>query len=267
MRKRKILIRILLAVGILFGAMALRQMWYNQRGSETYQNAARLAFSGTPRQEAPEAPTEEPKAQWIPAPVEEEDPHLEELKALDLEALRQVNPDVIGWVRIPQTRIDYPVLQGEDNEFYLKHTWEGKPNGVGAIFMEHQNLTDLTDFNTILYGHNMNDGSMFAQLKRFASKWQWERSPYVYLATDQGVYRYEIFSAYQAKVDSIAYRLSFRQADMQKEFLVQSKSASQLYNDVAPEITDRILTLSTCSGNGYTNRWIVQARLKMIRVQ
>ena len=211
--------------------------------------------------------TEPEEIRWVPAPVEEEDPHLDTLAETDLDALRQVNEDIIGWILIPDTVINYPLLQGEDNDYYLKHTWQGKKNVAGAIFMEYRNEPDYEDFNTILYGHNMNNGSMFASLRRYAGEKYWKKHPYVYLATDAGVYRYEVFSAYRADVGSTTYGLSFQQEETRKEFLIHALENSKINTGVIPEITDRILTLSTCSGAGYSTRWVVHARLKMVQEQ
>lgn len=209
--------------------------------------------------------TAEPEIRWIPAPVEEEDPHLEELKKIDLNALRQANPDVIGWILLPDTDINYPIMQGTDNDFYLNHTWLGQPNAMGSIFMEHRNLPDFTQFNTILYGHNMISGSMFSDLRHYTGASFHRDHPYVYIVTDEGVLRYEIFSAYQADLGSTTYGLSFRQEETKKEFLIHALSSSKFDLGVAPDLTDRILTMSTCSGTGGSTRWVVHARLKMMQ--
>ncbi len=264
---KKYLRLLLLAVGLIGLAVVLRQMLLNSQGEQSYTEAAQLAFRPQAAVEIPQPQQTEtlPPEVWIPASIEEEDPHLETLKALDLEALRAVNPHVIGWILIPETKINYPLMQGEDNDYYLKHTWEGKRNAVGSIFLECQSSPDLTDFNTIVYGHNMNNGSMFAGLRKYSSEWYRQNHPYVYIASDLGVYRYEVFAFYQAPVDSLTYALSFPSDADRTAFLNHAAASAQQDSGIQPEITDRILTLSTCSGAGYTNRWVVQARLKMVK--
>ena len=161
---------VLLAVCIASTVLLLRQFRDNAGGSEAYDAALEIALSQQTADvpastEADAADDNAPTAErWVPAPITEEDPNLETMAAINLEALRQVNPDVIGWVMIPDTKINYPILQGTDNDYYLGHTWQGVKNSVGSIFMEYRNTPDFTDYNTILYGHNMNDGSMFANL-------------------------------------------------------------------------------------------------------
>ena len=105
---------------------------------------------------------------------------------------------------------------------------------------------------------------MFAQLHRYGENGFREAHPYVYILCDTGVLRYEIFAAYRADVDSVAYGLSFRQEKTRAEFLLHALENSRIDTGIVPEKNDRILTMSTCSGAGYTNRWVVHARLKMI---
>ncbi len=260
--------RILLIVGVVSLFFFGLQAFFSVSADASYESAAELAFSAQTRRDKLTLPTEPPEPNtWIPAPVEEEDPNMDVIRKVNLTALREVNPDIIGWILVPETRINYPIMYAEDNDYYLNHTWEKEANAVGSIFLECRNSTDLTDYNTIIYGHNRTDGSMFADLRKFSADWNYQRSPYVYIVTDDGVFRYEIFSSYQAPVDSFTYGLSFNEGKTRANFLIQSKEASRVNTDVYPEINDRILTLSTCSGAGYGNRWVVQARLKMMLVE
>lgn len=267
--KKKLRI-LFLIVFLISTALLLRQVLDNAGGSSSYDDALSIATSGgskkTASEKAEAAVTEEEKPEWVPAEITG-DEHLDALADIDLEALREVNPDVIGWIRIPDSNVDYPLLQGTDNDYYLKHTWDGKENSVGSIFLEHRNSPELTDFNTIVYGHNMNDGSMFANIKRYNTEWYWERHPYVYVLTDAGAYRYEVFSSYEATTDSQTYGLSFNQGKTRASFLEHAIQKSAAYTGVRPEMTDRILTLSTCSGMGPKNRWVLHARLKMVKAE
>lgn len=267
-KKRILTLLLVVFCGSTF--LLLRQAADNAGADSTYEDALAIA-SGSPgairqaeTQQPEETQPEEPAAPvWIPAPVED-DPYMEELAAISLEALREINPDVIGWIRIPDTRIDYPLMQGTDNDYYLNHTWDNHKNAVGSIFLEYRNSPELTDYNTIVYGHNMNNGSMFAGLRQYSSAKFCQKHPYVYLLTDAGVYRYEVFSSYKAKVDSVAYGLSFQQEQTRADFLIHALENSDEDLGIVPEKNDRILTLSTCSGAGYSTRWVVHARLPMV---
>ncbi len=267
---RKYLRIALLAFGVFCLCVAGYRAIGSAGGEESYDHAAEIAFQNAQkgpdvREELPE-PTQTAKTEpkWIPAPVEAPDEHMQTLMEIDLKALQEVNPDVIGWILIPDSKINYPIMQGEDNDFYLGHNWERVKNPMGSVFMEHRNKPDYSQFNTILYAHNMNNGSMFADLKKFSTAHFLEKTPYVYIANASGVFRYEVFAYYKAKVDSFVYGLSFNQRETRENFIASALEASYSDVGVVPETTDRILTLSTCTGGSHESRWVVQARLPMI---
>lgn len=255
---------LLMLVFIFSSVMLLRQFLHNRTGDEAHREALRLASDApacVPTFTVP--PREEGETVWIPAPVES-DEHMQQLLTMDLAALREVNPDVVGWILIPDTAVNYPLVQGDDNAYYLDHAWNGAATGVGSIFLEWQNSPGLTDFNTILYGHNMINGTMFHDLREYARQDFWAEHPYVYLLSDAGVWRYEVFSSYKAPVTAITYNLDFRREQAKEVFLKLALEESVIETGISPAVTDRILTLSTCDGSGvYSHRWVVHARLKM----
>ena len=267
---RKALAALLAVIcAVCLGRTALQLVQYRQ-GDETYAQAEELAglpdlsdlpvvdftggsgsVSGSASADgAGEAPEEVPV--W-------QDPYAQALKDMDFSALRQQNPDVLGWILIPGTRVSYPVVQGTDNSYYLDHTWRGGKNSVGAIFMECRNSSDLSDFNTIIYGHRMNNRSMFGTLSQYKSRSYWQAHPYVYLTDDSGTHRYEIFAAGEVSVDSDVYRLGLRSDSSRQSFLDSCLALSALNTGVTPHVYDKVLTLSTCTGNGHATRWVVQA--------
>ena len=267
---RKALTALLAVVcALCLGRTALQLVQYRQ-GDETYAQAQELAglpdlpdlppvdvtdgsgeASGSAGADG-EGETPEEVPVW-------QDPYAQALKDMDFSALRQQNPDVLGWILIPGTRVSYPVVQGTDNSYYLDHTWRGGKNSVGAIFMECRNSSDLSDFNTIIYGHRMNNRSMFGTLSQYKSRSYWQAHPYVYLTDDSGTHRYEIFAAGEVSVDSDVYRLGLRSSSGRQSFLDSCLSLSALNTGVTPHVYDKVLTLSTCTGNGHATRWVVQA--------
>lgn len=268
---RKYLRFALLMVFAASAVLFLRQFYDKAAGGESYQRALELAYSSaassassTPSP-APEAAVEKEQV-LVPVPVFN-DPEMDAMALIDLKALREINPDVLGWIRIPGSSIDYPIMRGEDNKFYLEHTWEKEKSSVGSIFLECRNSPDFDDYNTIVYGHSMNNGSMFGGLKQYNEEYWLKDHPYVYVVSDNGVYRYEIFSIYRTDVDSPTYGLSFNQAETKANFLVYALEESMHDTGVIPHPDDRILTLSTCSGNSYTERYVAQARMPMQLVQ
>ena len=258
---RRILLGVLIAVFLVSGGMMLRQLGDYQKGEETYGSAESLAglpdFSAISWPEesgSGSAAAEDPAVPYV-------DPYADALAAMDFTALREVNSDVLGWILIPDTVVSYPLLQGSDNDYYLRRTWKKWSSAVGSIFLEAQNSPALTDFNTIIYGHNMNNGSMFGTLKKYKSQDYFRKHPYVYLTTDAGSARCEIFAAYEVSTDGDTYRLGFADDNDRQAFLDACCALSVIDTGVTPQVYDRIITLSTCTGRGHATRWVVQARL------
>ena len=186
-------------------------------------------------------------------------PELPELMAMDIDALCQVNGDVIGWIRIPNTDIDYPLLQGQDNDYYLDHSWNNKPNAAGAIFMEMENSADLSDFNTIIYGHNMRSGAMFGSLKKYRSQAYADEHPHIYILHDKCVLRYDIFAVHTVRLGTVTYAMRLGEED-RAEYIEFALENSEIKTDVKPAASNSIITLSTCTGDPDT-RLVVQGVL------
>lgn len=267
MKKLRFPMQILLAL-IFVGSvgMLLRQVFLYSENRQSYSQAQMIAFGDTrPETVAPELieiPEQTlPLSETAPAVIPM-DEGAEFLSEVNIWALRQINPDVLGWIYIPDTVISYPLMQTSDRDTYLHTAWDGKYNSGGSIFLEQKNNRDLSDFNTILYGHHMTDGSMFGSLKHFKDPSFAESHPYIYLCTADQVCRYRVFSVYDAPVDSDTYRLYFPDTETKERALRHFITSSLL--DLPADMTaeDRFLTLSTCIGNGvYTNRIVVQAVL------
>lgn len=177
------------------------------------------------------------------------------------EELKAQNEDVIGWIEIPDTEISYPLMQGDDDQYYLKHTFSGNKNSAGSIFVEYQNKPDLTDRHTIIYGHNMKNGSMFGGLKEYRNASYLVDHPIVYIDLEDGTHAYQIFSCYETPANSNTYTIGFAsQPDGRYEQFVQTLKNSSAYDtgiDVSKN--DRVITLSTCTKRS-ENRFVVHAK-------
>ncbi len=187
------------------------------------------------------------------------DPYLAALSHIDFAALRDVNPDVFGWITIPGTKINYPLVQGEDNSLYLTHTWKGEANSSGAVFLDCGSNKRLSDFHSVLYGHRMRNGSMFAALKYYTDRSFWEQHRYIYVSNGTACYKYAIFAAWEASVYGDAYTLYFADDADKQSYIDECLAASAYSTGIYPSPEDHLLTLSTCTGRGYSTRWIVQA--------
>ncbi len=149
---------------------------------------------------------EEPKERKAMEKHREE--NQEETVTVDFEALKKINPEIIAWIRIPDTKIDYPVVQGTDNEYYLKHTFKKTEHVAGSIFLDKDNSPDFSNRKTILYGHNMKDGSMFQGLHKYESESYLQEHNKVYLyLPDAGTLTYTVIKCGYVKADSDTFWL------------------------------------------------------------
>lgn len=196
---------------------------------------------------------------------EEAGPSAGELKTpmnIDFASLKSVNDDVVGWIYVEAVPdINYPIVHGKDNETYLHRTYEKNYNFAGTIFVDYENSPDFSDCNTLVYGHNMKNGSMFGHLKKFAEDQEtYNKSKYFWILTPDKNYRYEIISAYTTEVNSDTYTLFKGPGDEFQSYLETIKGYSEIQTDPGElTIKDKIVTLSTCTGNEST-RFVVQGK-------
>ncbi len=184
---------------------------------------------------------------------------------VDFNELQQINPDVIGWIRVGAVNISYPVTQGEDNEFYLHRTFKKVDNFAGCIFLNAENSPYFTDQNTIVYGHNMKNGSMFGQLKKFKEQETLDKNPYFWIFTKDFIYQYRIFSSSIVNKIGDPYIIRFSEEDFAK-FIQKSIASSEINcGDVQVTPQDRVVTLSTCTGDDETRR-ILQGVLVQVYI-
>ena len=190
------------------------------------------------------------------------------LPVVDFEALRENGPDIIGWLSLPDTAINYPVTQTDNNEYYLHHLYDGTYNKVGCLFADYENQADFSDRNTIIYGHNMRDGSMFAALNEYGGQGYYDGHPQMYLVTPDGGYVMEVFSAFEAKPaesgsDTSPWRLSWKDDGAYTTWLSEMADRSVIETDVTVTSSDKVLTLSTCTPGG-KSRFIVMGKLAAV---
>ena len=181
---------------------------------------------------------------------------------VNFDGLKTQNGDICAWIYIPGTDVDYPVLQGSDNAYYLNHDAYGEYSPDGSIFVDAGNNLDFEDFDTIIYGHNMSTGTMFKTLHNYEDDSFWESNRNVYIYLPDRVMRYEVFAAYRTNDRHILTYNDFSDKEVRKEYLLNIKSErfdeGIVKNDQNIDIDSRLLTLSTCCGMD-GKRWLVQA--------
>ncbi|MCL2096399.1 MAG: class B sortase [Oscillospiraceae bacterium] len=162
--------------------------------------------------------------------------------------MTDINPDYYGWITVSNTRIDYPVVQTSNDSYYLNHSFDRKPNQSGAIFTDSRNSRDIwKNLNTIVYGHNMLDGSMFQPILSFGSRRDEFNNGIIELTDPNGyVYRYEVFSAREADETSGYIQTVFRSDEEWVEFLYKMQELSNFNKNLNFNADSRMVTLSTC---------------------
>ncbi|MCD8342202.1 MAG: class B sortase [Clostridiales bacterium] len=177
--------------------------------------------------------------------------------SVDFDSLQAVNPEVVGWLYCADTAINYPVLQGTDNEYYLHHLYDGTYNSSGSIFVDCNNSADFADANTILYGHHMRNGSMFAGLQKFADQTYYEEHPVMWLLTPEKNYKILLVSGYTTSADSDTYTI-FPQPDQAwEDYLTQCLAQSDFTAAVDTGGAEKLITLSTCAYSFEDARYVL----------
>ena len=226
-RKKEYVLLVILGVIVLAAGEYLFQVWEDYyEASAGYQKLQKFII------EKPDV-EKDSKGQ-----SKQEEPE-ENLPEIDFDGLRAINGDIVAWIQIPGIGVDYPVVQGKDNEHYLHYTFDRKANKAGSIFLDYRNRADFTDSKVILYGHNMKDGSMFSNLKKYRDADFRKEQGKVVIYLPNRVLECEIVECRQVSVQDMVY-------EVEKE---EEK-----------DIPEQII-LSTCSSSART-RLILQCMIK-----
>jgi sortase B len=187
-------------------------------------------------------------------------------KNLDWDAMREQNSDIYAWIYVPGTSVDYPVLQkADDDDYYLKHNLDGSSGYPGCIYTQTANSRDFTDYITVLYGHNMKDGTMFKTLHNYSDSTFFENNRYIFVYTPEKVLVYEIFAAVRFGNGNILLDYDMNSSTDRARFINNLRSNRDMTDSVDGSIVvdteSRIITLSTCLDDSSKNRWLVNGVL------
>jgi len=180
---------------------------------------------------------------------------------IDFDKLREINPDVIGWLYYEDTIIDYPVVQGENNEMYLSMLFDRTWGGCGTLFADCITEYAFRQFNTIVYGHHMKDGTMFACLKELRDPEYCAKHPKLKLITPEGVFDLEIWAFLNEPSDSSVYLTNIKIEEEKQEYLNLIQNLASYTTDVEVTTSDRIVELSTCAYEFEEARYIVVCKM------
>lgn len=230
---------VLILMVIASGVGVVNRYLQDKRAEEEYRRLAELA------RETTEATTEAP-TEALTEPQETEPETEPYISPIDFEALSEVNPDVIGWIRIPDTNVDYPIVQTDDNDKYLHTSFEGEESIAGTVYLDFESDSDMMGFNNILYGHNMKNGSMFKDIVKYKEQSYFDEHKYFEIYTPERTIRLKAISCYYAKAEPIVRKTRFKTRESYEAFIKEMIKPCAWYE--MPEFPiDSLYTLVTCS--------------------
>ena len=207
-----------------------------------------------------------PTATLVPTPTF--NPHAEELQLalsmvkIDFPAWQSLNEDVSAWIHNEAIRVDHPVLKSPDNEYYLTHDLDRSYKAMGSIFFDFRNQTDFSDPNTIIYGHNFDNGLMFSNLVWYKSQPFYEKHPFYYLYTPEQVYRVDIAAGIVVSETDTTYLVVDFNSEMEFQSLIQTiEENSVIESDIVLTPKDHLVTLYTCTNDWQGQRFVVIGKL------
>ena len=223
---------LIIAIGIfLFSGYKLYDIYAEYRkGDKEYEHIQKVVIQQEPQKE-------------------EDDGDKQPDFIVDFEALKSMNQDTVGWIRFDEPKqISYPLVKGLDNSKYLRTTFEGKRNAAGALFLDVANAADFSDRNTFIYGHNMKNGSMFGQLRKFKNAAFCEQNPYFYISTPDGrESKYQIFAVKVVSDTSANYRKEYMDDADFLQYIQMIRQGSVCSPNVEIGADAKIVSLSTCT--------------------
>lgn len=254
MRKAVTVILILLLSGILIFAsyMAIKEVREYEEAEQLYEELQEEYVETKPTEDTEPDETPEQTEPIEAAPI-----------TVDFTSLLEQNSDIVGWIYCPDTPINYPVVQAEDNDRYLRRDLNGKYLVSGTVFVDYRNGAIGEDANYIVYGHNMKDGSMFSSLAKYKEQSYHDEHPILYYLTPNGDYKIELYAGIVVKRDALIYVPNPDEAEF-TEFLRNAKDKSTFKSDVEMTENDTLITLSTCSYEYNNARYIVIGKLNKL---
>lgn len=260
------------AVFLFSGYQLIHNMVKNKAAADAYQglrtevrslqSSVAPAATVEPAEEATPLPagTAAPKPSASAPPAVTLPP--QRLVSMDFSGLQEVNPEIIGWIRGEGTGIDYPIMQTDNNSYYLNHLYNGEYNNNGSIFMDYRNSGDFSDRGSVLYGHHMrNDVVMFGSLKEYKNQDFYDANPTMMLFTPHGDYLIELISGTVEDGNYEFVRFDFESDDDFLSYVDKFRARSTFVSDVEVQADDRIICLCTCSYEWNNARYMVIGRL------
>ncbi|GIP19649.1 SrtB family sortase [Paenibacillus montaniterrae] len=192
--------------------------------------------------------------------TEQNSSHLMQQYKERFDSLLEVNAEIVGWISIPGTSVDYPVVKHTDNDYYLNHNIEKQKSSRGAIFMDYRNENVLEETHTVIYGHHMKDGSMFGELSEYKKEDYFKEHAFITFDALEQPTKWQIFSVYVYPPDNQFFKYEFESEQEYSDYLNKIVDSSIYSADVEVTTDDQLLTLVTCTYEVSDARFIVHAK-------
>lgn len=254
---RRLLI-IVLACVVLYSGYQVYQTWADYKAAEdAYNDVANRFVSAVDRsEEYMDAEDGRDTTGSTGETTEQAEAASEIPISVDFDALLEANPHIVGWIYCPDTSINYPILQSENNYDHLYRLLDGSYSRSGSIFMDYRSDSTLQDYNAIIYGHNMGNGKMFAPLMNYRQQSYYDEHPVMYLLTPAGNYRLDILAGALVSSTSDYYAASHTEESF-RTFLSNASRRSTFVSTVDISTVERTVLLSTCTNSSEDGRYIL----------
>ena len=229
---------ILIALGI--GAFLVSKYFIASLSTQQAVDASGLNLDGGSDSLAPDMPVDELNINW--------------------DSLRSINSDIVGWVIIPGTVINYPVVQTDNNDFYLNHIFDKTYNEAGSIFLDYENSPTIKGWNNIIYGHNLLDGKMFTSLKQYTNQDFYNEHKTILVATPEMNYKLEVVAVLVCDAEDKIRRFGFNSRQEYSTY-VNMLTEYAVINDIGEELPEYLYCFATCTGTNYMKRTMILAKL------
>lgn len=243
---------IFLVLAVVFGGIAVYQYQKEKNAGQEYEELKKEAVE----EKSTEKPLKKEEKSSVEIPI-------------NFQILQQENPDIYAWIRVPGTDVDYPVVQSPtDNAYYLDHTVLGEKKAEGSIFTENYNGKEFQDPNTVIYGHDMKNGSMFQSLHRYRDREFFDKNREILIYLPDQILHYRIFAAYLYDDRHLLHSFDFHDQKVYQQYLDSIFSMRDMNafvdKDVEVTVENQIITLSTCYAGMDENRYLVQGVLENV---